>query len=524
MTRTAGFGAAAVVAAAGVVALIARSDQESGSEAVLSAVLAVLVGWAYVGSGLVVWRQRGDTRLGPVMVFIGFAWFLTFLADSNDPVWFTVGTAVEDVYLIGFGYLVLTFPKGRLTRSLDRALVAAAVVLGTVVEVAWLLFADSDEVVCGGCPDNALQLVRNDLLAEGILQVQRFSALVLSVLTVALFVSRSRRASPPQRRAAAPVLWTGAAMFAALALTIVNDVAGEPLGPGPNFMRGLVFGAVPVSVLAVLLRRRLARGAVAELVVEIGGGSAPVDLRDALSRALGDPGLQLAYWIPATESYVDAAGEPFRLPADDTGLVTTAVERGGEPVAVLVHDEALRDDPDLVDSVCAAAGMTLDNERLRAELLARLSELRASRARLVRATESERHRIERDLHDGAQQRLVSIAMALARAEWKLDKDPQAIGPALQEARQGLTQAMAELRELSQGIRPAVLVERGLGAAIDDLARRSPVPVRLHLRLDHAVPTEVEAAAYFVASEALANVGKCQTFSCLTPAASLLGPA
>ncbi len=507
MTRAVGFGTAAVAAAAGIVVLIAGSDQESGSQAVLSAVLAVVVGWAYIGSGLVAWQHRSNNRLGPVMVFIGFAWFLSFLAYSNHSVPFTLGTAVEDIYFVGFVYLVLTFPKGELTRAVDRALVAAAVLLATVVEVAWLLFADSDEVVCGGCPDNALEVVRNDALAEGILQAQRLSALVLCVLTVFLFVSRTRRASPPQRRAAAPVLWTGAAMFAALAVTIVNDVADEPLGPGPNFMRGLVFGAIPVSILAVLLQRRLARGAVAELVVEIGGGSAPADLRDALSRALGDPGLQLAYWIPATETYVDSDGQSFRLPDNDSGLVTTVVERDGEPVAVLVHDEALRDDPDLVDSVCAAAGMTLDNERLRAELLARLSELRASRARLVRATESERRRIERDLHDGAQQRLVSIAMTLSLAESKLTTDPQALGPVLQEAREGLTQAMAELRALSQGIRPAVLVERGLGAALDDLARRSTVPVRLDLRPDHPVSTETQAAAYFVASEALANVGK-----------------
>ena len=507
MNRSVALGSFAVLAAATAATLVARSDQEAGIEAGLSAVLAVVVGLAYVGSGLVAWRQLSNARIGAVMVFIGNAWFATFLAYSNDSILFTVGTAMEDLYLVGFVYLVLTFPKGELTRRVDGALTAAAVFLATVVEVTWLLFADSEEVVCEGCPPNALTIVRNDGLAEGILQGQRLAALVCCILAVALFADRTRRASPPMRRAATPVLWTGAAMFAALAVTIVNDIAEEPLGPAPNFARGLVFAAVPVAILAVLLQRRLARGAVAQLMVELGRDSAPADLRDALSRALGDPGLRVGYWIPASQAYVDGAGQPFDLSTDDAGRATTVVEREGEPVAVLSHDQALRDDPGLVDSVCAAAGMALENERLRAQLMARLLELRESRARLVRATETERRRIERDLHDGAQQRLVSIALSLALAESKLTSDPTAIAPALQEARRDLMQAMQELRELSHGIRPAALVERGLGAALDDLARRSTIPARLDLDLTGPLPEEVETAAYFVASEALANIAK-----------------
>ena len=419
MNRSVALGSLAVLAAALAATLVARSDQEAGIEAGLSVVLAVVVGLAYVGSGLVAGRHLSNPRIGAVMVFIGFAWFATFLAYSSDSIVFTVGTAMEDIYLVGFVYLVLTFPRGELTRRVDGALIAVAVVLATVVEVTWLLFADSEEVVCQGCPPNALEIIRNDDLAEVILQGQRLAALVCCVLALALFAERTRRASPPMRRASAPVLWTGAAMFAALAVTIVNDIAEEPLGPAPNFARGLVFAAVPVAILAVLLQRQLARGAVAHLIVELGGAASPADLRGALSRALGDPGLQVGYWIPASHGYVDGAGQPFDLPTNDAGQVPTVVERDGEPVAVLLHDQALRDDPRLVDSVCAAAGITLENERLRAQLMARLLELRASRARLVRATETERRRIERDLHDGAQQRLVSIALSLALAESRL---------------------------------------------------------------------------------------------------------
>jgi signal transduction histidine kinase len=160
-----------------------------------------------------------------------------------------------------------------------------------------------------------------------------------------------------------------------------------------------------------------------------------------------------------------------------------------------------------VQSVCAAAALTLENARLQAELRARLGELQASRARLVEATETERRRIERDLHDGTQQRLVSIAMALGLAESKLAADRRAVQPVLREAREALSVALAELRELTQGIRPAILVERGLAAALDDLSRRAALPVRLQVSIDGRLSEQVESAAYFVASEALANAAK-----------------
>jgi signal transduction histidine kinase len=268
-----------------------------------------------------------------------------------------------------------------------------------------------------------------------------------------------------------------------------------------------VFASIPVAVLAVLLQRRLARGAVAGLVVELGGGVAAVDLREALARALGDPSLDLAYWVPARGRYVDAGGQPVELPTSESERKATVVEREGESIAALIHDSALAENQELVRSVCAAAALTLENARLQAELRARLAELQASRARLVAATDAERRRIERDLHDGTQQRLVSIAMALGLAESKLAADRPAVQPVLREARDALAVALAELRELTQGIRPAILVERGLAAALDDLSRRAALPVRLDVALSGRLPEQVEGAAYFVASEALANAAK-----------------
>jgi len=496
----------AVGVGVGAALLVLGSDRER-SPAAASAVLALVVGWAYVGSGLVGRRQRPENRLGMVMVFVGFAWFATFLADAGSSLVFSVGKALESVYLLGFVYLVLAFPTGRLRSRVDRGLIVAAVALVTVVELVWLLFADSRTQICSECPQNAFEVTRDDGLANGILQAQRSVGVVLSVFTVALLVRRWRRASAPERRAGAPVLWAGSAMFAALAFSVANDIFGHPLGEGPAWTREVVFASIPVAVLAVLVQRRLARGAVAGLVVELGEGATAFDLRDALARALGDPSLELAYWVPAGARYVDTDGRPLALPEQRDDRAATVVEREGEPIAALIHDPALAENGELIRSVCAAAGLSLENARLQAELRARLAELQASRARLVEATESERRRIERDLHDGTQQRLVSIAMTLGLAESKLAADRPAVEPVLREARDALTVALAELRELTQGIRPAILVERGLAAALDDLSRRAALPVRIDVRISGRLPEQVEGAAYFVASEALANAAK-----------------
>jgi len=274
----------ALAAGVGAASLVLGSDREL-SPAAVSAVLALVVGWAYIGSGLIAWRQRPENRLGAVMVFIGFAWFVTFLADSNESFLFTLGTVLEDLYLLGFVYLVLSFPTGRLRSKLDLGLLTAAVVIATVVEFAWLLFADSRSQICSDCPSNALEITRNDTVADALLQSQRTVGVFLCVFTVGLLVRRWRRASPPERRAGAPVLWAGSAMFAALAISVANDIFDHPLGPGPAWSRSLVFASIPIAVLAVLLQRRLARGAVAGLVVELGESATPVDLRGARPRA-----------------------------------------------------------------------------------------------------------------------------------------------------------------------------------------------------------------------------------------------
>ena len=496
---------AAVLAGAAAAWLAARRTFTPYQTA--PAPLALLVGWSFIGSGIAACRVRPDNLLGRVMVLTGFAWFASFLTDAHQSLLFSIGTAVQSVYLVGFVYLVLTFPSGRLRTRLERVLVWSGAGLVTVVALASLLFSDSGAVLCSSCPANAFEVTRSDTLANTLAQVERIGGVSIVVLALALIVARWARSTAVQRRTVAPVVAAGGVTLAALVVSVANDALSHPLGEGPKQVLFVALATLPVGMVLVLLQRRLSRAAVAGLVVELGERQAATDLRHALARALGDASLDVAYWFPAGGRYVDSDGRPVQLPLPESGRMTTIVERAGLPVAALVHDPALEENSELIDSVCAAAAMTLENERLQAELHARLVELQASRLRLVDATETERRRIERDLHDGTQQRLVSLAMSLGLLDAKLPADPNAAKPIAQEARAALAVALEELRELSHGIHPAVLTERGLPAALEELADQAALPAHLEVAIDARPCPAVEAAAYFVVSEALTNAVK-----------------
>jgi len=268
----------------------------------------------------------------------------------------------------------------------------------------------------------------------------------------------------------------------------------------------LVLATVPIIFLIGVLRARLARSAIGDLLVDLREPAEPGALRDALARALRDPTLELAYWVPEYGTYVGSGGEPVELPAEDSGRVSTFVERGATRVAALVHDASLRDEPQLIGAVTSAAGIALENERLQADLRARLSDLRASRARIVEAGDAARRKLERDLHDGAQQRLVSLSILLRLVAAKLPKD----GPEkelLTTARDELNASLEELRSIAQGIHPAVLSDHGLSVALESLAARAPVRVALNVALDGRLPEPIEVAAYYLVAEGLTNIAK-----------------
>ena len=224
-------------------------------------------------------------------------------------------------------------------------------------------------------------------------------------------------------------------------------------------------------------------------------------VREMLAESLGDRTVNVVYWLPDRERFVDEAGQPVELPEPGSGRAWTAVDRDGRRVAAIVHDAALDATPELVMAAAAAASLALDNERLKADLQARVEELRVSRLRIMEAGDAARRRIERNLHDGAQQQLVALALELRVLRARL-KDP-----AIDVLSERLASALAELRELARGIHPAILTDRGLAPAIGSLADRSTVPVEVDVAVDERLPAPVEAAAYFLVAEALTNVAR-----------------
>ncbi len=498
-------GGAGVLAGAGAVWL--AGHQPPGRPTEPGVALELLVGASLLGCGIASWRARPDNRLGAVMVATGFAWFAAELVEAR-PAWLnTIGLAIQSVWIVGLVWLLLAFPSGRLQRRLDRGLVIVGVVAALALQLIAMLYGNRAGLHCPGCANNLLQVVNDNHKALNWRALQHIVGGAVIVATIALLVGRWWQASAAQRRAVALVLVAGCATLAALTWTIVMDLLGSPLGSLPANVYFTLMATVPLAVLLVFLQRRLARGMVAGLVVELGAPGASLDLRAALARALGDPSLQLAFWLPAERRYVDGDGSPLELPAAGGARAATVLERDGQPIAAVLHDPVLEHNVELVRSVCAAASLALENERLHAELRARLLELQASRARLVEATDAERRRIERDLHDGTQQRLVQIAMSLGLLESKLPAEATAARPLVRETREGLATALDELRELTHGINPPLLAERGLAAALDELCRRAALPTRTQLEVDQRLPDQIESAAYFVASEALTNAAK-----------------
>ncbi len=497
---------AAIVAGTGATWLAAHAGANRPTEP--GPYLTLLVGASLIVCGLTSWQARPENRLGMMMVLTGFAWFAGLLSEATSAPLYTVGVAVEYGFVAGFVYIVLSFPAGRLPGMLDRVLVVAAVAGALGLQVAAMLFGSGNALRCGGgCGDNLLQVFHNDGLAVALLDLQRLLGAALTLSALSLLTIRWMRASRPERRELTWVVLAGNVTLLALAVTVLDDLLGTPLKSTPAKVWFLTLAFVPIAIVATFVRRRLARGSIAGLVVQLGGPTAPADLRAALARALGDPSLELAYWFPAEARYVTGDGRPVEVPGPDSGRRSTSVERDGTPIAMLLHDPALEHNSGLVQSVCAAAGLALENERLQAELRARLVELNASRGRLVEATDAERRRIERNLHDGTQQRLVSLAMSLGLLEAKLAPAQADAAPIVREARTALALALEELRELSQGIHPTLLVERGLPIALEELCRRAGLPAHLEVDLDARLPNQVETAAYYFASEALSNAAK-----------------
>ncbi|MET0816647.1 MAG: histidine kinase, partial [Solirubrobacteraceae bacterium] len=489
-------------------AIVLSSDHVESRGAVAG--LWLFVGWSFIGAGLIAWWRRPDNRFGVLMTAVGFAWFLGALTSADADGVFTVGVLFSSLYLVVFVHMLLAYPDGRIDSPVLRKVLAFAYALSFIGPLLALLFADRSQLGSDG-PESAISLGADPVVYDVLDAVTSGIAVVLVGYVLYVLVQRWQAATAPQRRAMAPVLWSGICLLVVLAGQLTTQaVPGPQLLQNATALLGLVFFALtPYGFLFGLLRSRVVQGgAVSELLRRMGDAPDGSTLRELLSKALGDRSLQIIYWLDDSKRWVDAAGHPTALPDDDDPTRSwTPVEREGERVGAIVHDRSLCEDPELIRSVAVAAGLSIHNERLQAQLRARVEELRESRARIVEAGTAERRRLERNLHDGAQQRLVALSLTLRMAQGKLGKDPEQAERLLAGAQEELGRALEELRELARGIHPAVLSDRGLEAALEALAGRSPVPVTLDGIPRDRLPPPVEAAAYFVVAEALTNVVK-----------------
>jgi signal transduction histidine kinase len=430
----------------------------------------LVTGWSLIACGLVGWSRRPESRSGPLMAATGFAWFAGNFASADlGPLDWLAAHALY-LYRGPLFHLVLSYPRGRLAGRVERAAVAVGYV-AAIVTPAWR---------------------------------SGTTTLVLASLLVGVAGRSYLRAAGRERRERLAAFQATAFLGAVLAGdALVRLAVSTPEAKDATLLANeAALVALAVSLLGGLLGWPWERAEVTDFVVEL-GESRSGTLRDALARALGDPTLELGYWLPESGAYVDVAGHPLELPPAGSDRAVTRVKRDGQAVAVLVHDPAVLDDPGLVEAVAAAARLAASNAHLQAEVRAQVSELQESRRRLVRAGDEERRRLEQRLHQGAERRLVALGHVLERVSGNTSRSRTA---EIERARGQLARTLADLHDLAGGLHPRALNEQGLAAALASLARRSPVPVELAVPAER-LPAEVGAAAYFICSEALANVAK-----------------
>jgi PAS domain S-box-containing protein len=699
--------------------------------------------------------RRPDNGTGRLLLLVSVCWLVGLWGAADDVALYTIGNAASALALAAVLQLVLAYPSGRLQTRLDRIVVAAGWTIAILANTLTLIFSRHPD--CAGCPTNALFTTESTTAVDVISTTANVVAAGVIGTAVVIVARRYRAATPVARRLMRPIGFAGGIPLLLLTFGFAVQAFSDDVATA-FFVAGLVsLIGLPFWFLIGLLSSRLARGSVAQLLVDVRETTSLGDAQEALRRALNDPGLRLAAWMQERRCYLDADGRRFDVPADDIERVSTLVTtEDGSPVAAIVHDRALLDEPELVEGVVAAARLALQRNRLQSELAIRLDQLqrerdfmrdvvnaapafflvidydgrvirfndtmsqvsgiaddervrgrywwdvfvdeadaaevsaltaavslerhhhrfrgrdgtivatwtltpvsdsegvprlvltgadvservrqeeelrrerdflaivarstptlmctvdadgivtdrgvnaaftsatgitdeqaigrpfwelvtaadqhegmqsafadsvlwggaerfetpwrgagggeiviewwvtsldayrpgnflvtgndvtkrkrdedevRQSRARLVEAADAERRRLERNLHDGAQQRLVSLSLALRLTEQMLPKDPSTAAEILDAAMEELALALQELRELARGLHPAVLTDRGLDAALDALADRAPLPVDVRVEVEERLPMPVEVAIYYVAAEALTNVAK-----------------
>ena len=611
------FGPAALIAGGLAVALTATSDHEQHPGQTIA--LFLFVSSSFILAGLIGWTRRPWNRTGTLMVAVGFGVLIGVLSEANHPIPFTLGPLFGSLFIAAFVHLLLAYPSGRLLSRRARVLVGAGYTIAFLAPLAESMFAAPETCKPHACPDN-LVLVSHDHAAHVVATtIWTAASVVLFAAVVMLLLGRWRETTPGLRRILRSVYLFGGLSIVLLAIGFVITPFSGVGAIIVSVALIATFTTVPFIFLAGLLGTAIARGAgVGAIFSSVPERASPGEVQEGLRSALRDETAVVAYWYEEDEHYVDVEGNRLDLPEDTRRRVVTRLDYGDQPVAAIVHDAALLQEPELLEGVANAARIALERDKLLVEVRARAQryrallqampdlmfrisrdgryisynapserdlvngevvgkllwdrlptdladrvlasghaalggdpdvieyhldfedgsrrhyegrfaasgddeflmivreiterkqqqeELEASRQRIVAAGDAARRKLERNLHDGAQQRLVSLSLSLRLAQNQVAKSPVRAEELLEASREELMQALEELRELARGIHPAVLTDRGLEAALEALAGRAALPVEIDCIPDVELPPPVEAAAYYVVSEALANITK-----------------
>jgi signal transduction histidine kinase len=490
-------GVAAIVSCA--VSAVLASLNEDLYQPALRVLLIWWVTLPFIFAGIVAWRRRPDSSFGPLMILAGFVNQLSILQWTSQPLLNTVGQLCDLLVAALWLHVFLAYPTGRLLGRAEQVVVGLAYLAAVGLQLVVLMLGGFDD-------RHLLTVMKRPAAAEAVQNVELLLLSALALVGVVLLWRRWWSLPRWQRRLPTQIMINcfGLSLVMLAALLF----AGAFQLPGFEIIRLATFavaGLAPLAFLAGLLDARLAKAGVGELLVQLRTDPAP-DLRALLAHALRDPTLSLIYWLPQYGSWADQDGNSATLPEPNGGRRVTIVRQNGEQIAALVYDSSLGDEPELVEAVSAAAGIALENGRLEAELRARLQELHGSRTRVVEAQQTERRRLERNLHDGAQQRLVALALELGLLAEQANSDP-ATQTRLKHARSEVAQSLDELRDIARGLHPAVVSGHGLAVALDSLVAAAPLEVTLRTNGLPRLPEPLEVAAYYVVSESLTNAAK-----------------
>ena len=471
-----------------------------------SAVLIPAGAVVYIATGLLAWTRRPRNRMGPLLCVGGLMWLASGGVNLTNPVIYGLGLIAQTLPIAFVVHALLAYPSGRLRSRTSLILTGAIYVVALVLQAPLYLFRTL------GTEPAVLWVAARPDVVETVRSVQAVSGLTVLGATGVVLVSRVVTVDRKQRRVLLPIYACGSVVVV-LVTSVYEILYAIGFAPSPvvDVFQIVMLSLVPVAFVTGVLMGGFARtGELDELAEWLGSAGARPDVRNAVARALGDPSVRLGYRFG--DGWVDADGIAVQLPAAESGQAASFVEIDGRPVGAISYDAVLIPDPAPVEAAGRVVAIALDRQRLTAQLLASQEELRDSRTRLVEAGDHERRRLAQDLHDRLQGRLILLALRVGNA---------APGDDLVDIRRGLDESITELRWLVQGVMPALLLERGLSAAVEDLADRVPIRTVLHfgpddhLLDDHRLPESVEGTAYTVIAEALTNAVKHSGASLIT---------